>query len=421
MQTMSDQPRAVIRPAPPVPWSGWWRVGMGVAGVAVVASVVTAVVAGGWAMIDLGVYRWGGEMARLPGSLYQAEYDGHLLFTYTPMAAVAFMPLSMLPFGVVQVLMVTASIGALAVTVGACLRSLGYRPGREVAGLGLAISAVAILLEPVRETLAFGQVNLILLALVVVDLCLPDTSRWKGVGVGVATGIKLTPMIFIAYLVITRRWAAAGRAAGVAAASVVAAFAVLPAASGEYWFGRLFLDPSRVGGIAYVANQSWQGALVRLTGSLDAARPWWWLAVLATVAVGLAVAWWWSRRGAELAAIVAVALTGLLVSPVSWSHHWVWVVPVLVLAVDAALRGPPWRWALPAVVVAVFSAVAPPRGLIWLVPNEDDRELAWNLGQAILGNLYLVAGLGVLGWLAWCGWERAARTTPGRTGRVSPW
>jgi alpha-1,2-mannosyltransferase len=314
------------------------------------------------------------------------------MFTYTPFAAVVFAPLSVLSVLASNIAMTLASVVALVVTVGASLRSLGYRTDWGWAGATLAIAAVGATLEPVHETLAFGQVNLVLMAIVVVDLCLPDTSRFKGIGVGLATGFKLTPAIFIPYLFLTRRWAAGARAVATAAGTVVFAFAVLPAESADFWFDRLLIDSERLGGVAYVANQSVRGALIRWTGSVDGAvLVWWTLAAIGAV-TGLWAAARLSRRGPELAGIVVCALTGLLISPVSWSHHWVWIVPALVLGFDLARRHA-WAWILVALGVVVFSAELWAPGIIWQVPARNHAELSWTWTQTIVGNVYLVVGV----------------------------
>ena len=183
----------------------------------------------------------------------------------------------------------------------------------------MAIAALGARLEPVEETLYFGQVNLVLMAVVVCDLLLPDSSRVKGIGVGIAAGFKLTPAIFVVYLLATRRFAAVARALAAGAATVVVGFLVLPAESADFWFGRLFMDSERVGGVAYLANQSLNATIVRFSGSTSGESPLW-LPVAAVVgAFGIWVAVRVRRRGSELAGVLVCALTGLLVSPVSWS------------------------------------------------------------------------------------------------------
>jgi alpha-1,2-mannosyltransferase len=349
-------------------------------------------------MIDLAVYRWGGDLALSGDQLYQASFNGHLLFTYTPFAAVTFMPLALVPGSVVELLSVAVGIAAIVAVAWMALGALGPVPASKRAGLALLVSAVALQLEPVRETLAFGQINMVLMALVVGDLCLPARSRWKGVGIGVATGLKLTPAIFIVYLLGTRRVPAALRAMAAAAGTVAIGFAVLPTESRQFWIDRAFLESERVGGVAYVANQSIHGTLIRWTGGVAGAEAAWWVLAALIGTSGLALAAWLGRHRSDLAGVLVCALTGLLVSPVSWSHHWVWVVPALAIGVAVALRRP-LTWVVVVPATALFLGV-PSKGLIWSVPHTGDQELDWTLGQALVGNLYVVAGLAALAGVA---------------------
>src|SRR5690606_24023381 len=127
----------------------------------------------------------------------------------------------------------------------------------------------------------------------------------------------------------TRRWRATIVSSATFAATVVVGAVALPAESKDFWFDRLFMDSERVGGVGYVGNQSLHGTIARLAGSVDAAELWWWASVLVVGALGMVLAAWASRRGREVMGVLLCALTGLLVSPISWSHHWVWLIPAL--------------------------------------------------------------------------------------------
>src|SRR5207244_8037628 len=148
--------------------------------------------------------------------------------------------------------------------------------------------------------LGFGQVNLLLMLLVLVDLAQPDGRRWKGAGVGLAAAIKLTPAIFIGYLVLTRRLRAAVVACATFAAAVALGFLALPAPSRRFWFGGLFLNSERVGGVAYAGNQSVNGALVRLFGGVCQARPEWFAVAVLIGGSGFLLTACASRRGLAL-------------------------------------------------------------------------------------------------------------------------
>jgi alpha-1,2-mannosyltransferase len=351
-----------------------------VAGTALVGALV-----GGFT--DLYVYRFAGRSV-LDGTSLAGTRDPvmGLPFTYPPFAAVLMVPLALAPAWVAAGLISGASMAALAVVVRLARRELGRpAPGWLVAVLALG----AVALEPVWQNLSFGQVNLLLMVAVLVDVLRPD-RRGSGLLLGVAVGVKLTPVVFVLLMVLVGRRAMAGRALACFAATVGLGFLVAPGSSTSYWGDRL-VDASRVGPPALAHNQSVYGALTRL---LDREPPMLlWLALagtLALVAVGLG-AWWW-RRGERLLGTCLTALGMLVASPVAWSHHWVWAVP-LVLAVWAHTR------LLAAVVAAVFVA----RPFVWL-PWGDGAEYGWSWWQHLVGDAYLWCSLGVVVWAV-----RAAR------------
>ena len=211
--------------------------------------------------------------------------------------------------------------------------------GRLAWTVALAVAAAAIWLDPARAALGYGQVDIVLAAAVLYDLALPGTSRWKGAAIGLAAGLKLTPAIFAAYLLLTRRYRAAATAAAVFAATVAAGFAVLPASSAWFWAGE-FASPGRVSAVQDPENQSLLGVLSRTMHTASVLPLW--LPLAAAVAVtGLALAAAAGRRGDEAAGFSLCAVTGLLVSPISWTHHWVIAIPALLVA-GTAVRGA-WR------------------------------------------------------------------------------
>lgn len=185
--------------------------------------------------VDLHVYRMGGAAVLHGGDLYRLRF-AWLSFTYPPFAAVVFAALAAVPWSVAAALLTGASAVALPVALYLGLRL--PRPRREPAAvawpLALAAAAGAIWLEPVRTALTYGQVDILVAAAVLYDLTRPDTSRYKGVAIGLAAGLKLTPAIFVAYLLITRRYRAAATAAAAFAGTVAVGFAVLPASSVWY-------------------------------------------------------------------------------------------------------------------------------------------------------------------------------------------
>src|ERR1700749_4826939 len=155
-------------------------------------------------------------------------------------------------------------------------------------------------------TLFFGQINLVLLALVVGDLVLPDRIKGKGIGIGLAAGIKLTPLIFIPYLLFTRRVRAAAISALTFAVTVGLGFSLLPRASAVYWGGQLF-RPSKY---FHLPNPSLNGVMLRLTPAGPDAHAYWLGAPVVPCITGLATSILPTRRGRELLGLVACAATG---------------------------------------------------------------------------------------------------------------
>jgi alpha-1,2-mannosyltransferase len=363
-------------------------------------------------MIDLQIYRWGGKLARHSGDLYTGRFPHtepyHLLFTYPPIAALIFAALSAIPLVVLDWLALVASIAALAGTLWLTWGALGYQRSAGRVAVTLTMAGLTLWLGPVQQTLSFGQINLILMLVIVADLGLPDTNRAKGIGVGLAAGFKLTPLIFVAYLLFTRRFRAAAVSLATFALTIVVSFVVLPTQSRRYWINGLFLNSHRAGSNEAVTNQSLNGALTRLTGSLATAHPYW-LAASAVIGLGgLLLAARASRQGREMLGILTCALTGLLISPISWVHHWVWIAPALVVAADMAVRArapgagqllsgegsSPWRWAawVGVAAIAVPFFFLPPA----LVPRGTIRDISRHPAPLLTGNLYVISGLVLL-------------------------
>src|SRR5215469_3224343 len=228
------------------------------------------------AMRDLVVYRNGGLIVRHVAP----AYDGHrasplydwtgqhgVQFTYPPFAAVVFAVASVLSWTVLRWAMTVASLAALGLSLWLVFGALGYAGRREVRlGATFGVSALALLTEPVQQTLALGQVNLLLMLLVIVDLLTALDGRtrwWHGIGIGLAAGVKLTPLIFIPYLLLTRRYRQAATATAVFAATIVLGYAVLPRDSGTYWADGLVLRANRIVFLGTRGNQSLRGVLTR--------------------------------------------------------------------------------------------------------------------------------------------------------------
>ena len=366
-----------------------------------IAAVILLLVVFGWLApfssfpqsYDLNVYRNGGVAVAHGGDPYSEppHYVGPY-FTYPPFAAVAFTPLTLVPLGVDRVLVTIVSLACVVLL--ALLSVRAERPARlgdqSLWTVVLAAAAIGLLLEPVRSTLGFGQINLLLAVLVVADLVPRRRALPQGVLIGVAAGMKLVPALFVVYLLLTHRLRAAAWAAGTFAATVAIGFAVMPAAAGKYWTRYVF-ETARAGPTGYVGNQSLRAVLTRLMGDSDHVRTAWVVLSVLALMAGLWIAVRLHSRDRELAAICAVALTGLLVSPISWQHHWVWALPIAVLLLvggdTAGRRG----WATVGVLWCLFFCEAP----IWWVANPfaPAPRSGWRM---LATNSYVLAGVAML-------------------------
>jgi alpha-1,2-mannosyltransferase len=370
----------------------------------VLVLVVAAAVAGALRgdLTDLLVYQHAGR-AVLDGLpvLEASDPVTGLPFTYPPFAAVVMVPLAPMPAWLAAGLWTGASVGALAAVVVAVRRALGRpAPGWLV----VLLTGGALAMEPVWQNLTFGQVNLLLMLAVLVDLVRPE-RRWSGVLVGIAAGVKLTPLVFLVLLLLVGRRAAAGRAALTFAGTVAVGFVVMPGTAATYWADGL-VDAGRVGPPALAHNQSVYGALTRL---LDGPPPTWaWLAVAGplSLAVLVAAAGWW-RRGDRVIGTCLGGVAMLLASPISWSHHWVWVVPVALALWERS------RWA-----GAAWTAVFVARPVVW-PPYGRGREYGWSAVEHVVGNAYLLAALALSLW-AIPSLASRAMTRPGHSQRASP-
>ena len=370
---------------------------------------------------DTTVYQFGGRtIVEASSTLYEASALNGLPFTYPPFSALLFAPLAWVDTSVATVVLGLASLAALLRVAAIAWPRAAIEAGlvdrgdadalRLLAVAAVALTPLTLLLEPVTETLRLGQINLLLLWLVVEDVLASDARRWRGALTGLATGIKLTPAIFIASQTLGRRWRDVVIAIGAAAGTVALGFIAAPRASADYWFGGV-ISPERVGGVEYAGNQSLNGLVWRLTGP-GGSTPLWVAMVVGVLALTGVVAWSWWQTGGAITATTAVAIAGMLISPISWSHHWVWiwvVVPVLVAMTIAALRTRHRVTAACGTILSVLWAVAAFTNAVWWLPFRDGVEFNRGLFAALVSSPYVVLGVGTL---LWFGAAAPTRTRP---------
>ena len=353
------------------------------------------------------------------GDLYSwyANPGQHLWpFTYTPLAAWVIAPLTWMSYQSATVLLIAATPLCAAVTAYAVLRQLAVAPqmARTLAPWLTLIGVIA--LEPFPKTMEYAQVNAILMALVAVDLFLvPDRSRWRGALSGLAAAIKLTPAVAILVLLARREWRAAATMAGSAVGLTLLAALAAPAESWEFFTSAMW-DPGRAGFADYSGNQNLKGAIARGLPESTWNLTWAACSLLAVVA-----AWFLCRRldrlrGAGGAAggpgqddglilslqISVVMVLGLLISPISWSHHWVWCLPVL-MSVAAAT----WRWRSTALGVAGAAGfLVFVLAMQWWFPEQNHVEQNWPTWAKAVGSSYTWWALGCGAVLWWASGRR---------------
>ncbi len=335
-------------------------------------------------MADTLVYRAEGAAVMHGTDLYGFTVtEWALPATYPPFAAILFVPTTWLPLPALKFAFVAGNALLLALLIQLSARFARLPLTRPL--LYLAV-AVGLWLEPVFQTLLFGQINLALICLILWDLNRPATALGKGFALGVAAGVKITPAVFIVHLLLTRQLRAAATALASFTGTVLLGALVLPSASVDFWTRRLF-ETDRVGKAWIVDNQSLQGLIARALGD-PAPGLLWLVPAMLTAACGL----WLAARvhpRSPAWALLITAYTALLVSPISWSHHWVWCVPLLALLLA---EGRP-RIAL--AVAAVFTARS-----FWVLPHQGDLDLHLPWWQQPLASPYALLAPALLAWAA---------------------
>ncbi len=338
--------------------------------------------------LDLRVYRAAGHSLFHGGSPFTEYYTAsHLPFTYTPFALLVLSPLALGRLGLAEwswwAISAVCLVGAAVLML---TSAFTVAPRRAWAIAALLGGVATLALEPVRSNFDYGQINVILMVMVVADLT-RVRGPWRGVLVGLAAAVKLTPVIYLLYFALDRDWRSLVRGTATIAGVTAVAWAVLPGDSVRYWFHQ-FYDAKRTGPLGIVSNQSWNGMVHRPPfegGHLGTAV--WLVLSVATLVCAVVLTGWLvgGRRTAE--AVMVLALTEVLVSPVSWTHHWSWLAlaPIVAVSVARVHRSV-------AVVLAVLVGLAVVAPYLWLHLGVlgDVASNALVLGAATVLVLWLV-------------------------------
>ncbi|MBN3456927.1 DUF2029 domain-containing protein [Mycobacterium sp. DSM 3803] len=358
--------------------------------------------------IDIDVYRMGGrawldgQPLYADGAIFHTQGGLDLPFTYPPLAAITFAPFAWLSLPAASAAITATTLVLLIVSTVIVLTRLDVWPHTTVTSepawlrrcwLAAAIVAPAVIyLEPIRSNFNFGQINVVLMTLVIAD-CLPRRTPWpRGVLLGLAIALKLTPAVFLLYFLLRRDVRALVTTAVAAVAATLAGFALAWTDSLEYWTATV-RNTDRIGTATLNTNQNISGTLARLGLGEEPRFVLWLLACFAVLALTV----WAARRALRSAddsgavlALICVAMFGLVVSPVSWSHHWVWTLPTLLVTGILAYR----RRSVALAAVTVLGVALTVWNPITLMP--EHRETAASLWRQLAGGSYVWWALAVI-------------------------
>lgn len=399
-------------------------------------------------------------------------------FTYPPFGAWVLSPLTWFDYETAARLMIMAIALQTAVIVALVGRSLGWSWGSAFAIAPWVAILVQQCLEPFTQSVGFAQVNTAMMALVMIDVAAPDSWKGRGVASGLAAAIKLTPAIAVLIFLLRRQWRSAITMVATSLAVTLLSWVISPGESTRFFFDAMW-DPQRAGDAYYTSNQNLKGFVARALpentwsiawaitvalalvaavwlclriqaaatsvvtphviyddaapGPLNAAAP----ATGATVSAASAALAAPAGDAVELAASDAVATTpaapvlpenlatlltaavimtlGLLVSPITWSHHWVWGLASVVALIAVALRLKSAPLAALALVQGALFIMAPH----WWFSHGQVNELHWNVAEQLVGSSYTLAAIASGVALAWAlpvqatarlGWNSLRRT-----------
>lgn len=356
--------------------------------------------------IDIDVYREGGRAFLDGDNLYTQSYEVGgitLPFTYPPLAAMLFAPLALIPY----------QLGSLVFNLGSALilwwcltiilrHSLSTWADSDHRKIGLWIMPLALLAEPVWETQSFGQINIVLMAFVLIDVLARRTWLPRGVLIGLAAALKLTPAVFFLVFLINRQWRAAATTVASGVGFTLVAALISPNNSVTYWLHTLS-DPSRIGGLAYSANQSIRGALTRFgdAETEQSSLPWLILMLITLVTIIFAMIQVERHarmvgQPAQLGLALIASLIALLCSPVSWSHHWTWLLLWAVALWSVAYLSRRSQTRVYQRTVVTLASATTLLVLLrphWLVPHTNNQEHDWSFWAHLVGNSYVILAL----------------------------
>ncbi|GAA4864440.1 glycosyltransferase 87 family protein [Saccharopolyspora cebuensis] len=376
--------------------------------------------------MDAEIYRLGARAWLRGNEIYGGDLtpetpdSGTLPFIYPPFAAILFTPLTWLSTeGAVVVVSVLSHLAILA-TAYALARSSRYfapRAGQVALATALLLPWFTVL-EPARDTINYGQINLLLMGLVALDCLLPRTPWPRGLLVGLAGAIKLTPLGFLLLFLLRRDLRAMAVTGLTFLATVLIGVLAAPRDSAVWWLEEMVATGDEHG-LVYAGNQTLRSLLAKQELT-DAALNVPWLLGCALLLVVAVLAMRYALRTANVPlALMFNAVLVLLVSPISWSHHWVWAAPALALVGAMAVRH---RWYGVQLTVGLC-ALAVAIGPHWYLPYTNDRELDWTFSQQVVGNSYVLIGIGFLiagaiGHLRFTRYRPAAATEAPTYGRA---
>lgn len=378
--------------------------------------------------IDIDVYRMGGrawldnQPLYADGAIFHTQGGLDLPFTYPPLAAIMFAPFAWLSLPAASVAITATTLLLLIVSMVIVLTRFNVWPDTTITSepawlrrcwLAAALVAPAVIwLEPIRSNFEFGQINVVLMTLVVAD-CVPRRTPWpRGVLLGLAIALKLTPAVFLLYFLLRRDIHTLLRTAAATVVATLAGFVLAWTDSIEYWTETV-RNTDRIGTATLNTNQNIAGTLARLGLSEGPRFALWVVASFAVLALTVWAAQRALRAGSDespVVALICVAMFGLVVSPVSWSHHWVWSLPTLVVTGVLAYRMRKDRLAALSLALVTVIGFAL---MVWtpidlLTPH---HETAASVLRQLAGDAYLWWALVVIAVIGFVSPSRAGQTT----------